>query len=378
MICNSVEIKNFRNSSEAKVEFSEEVNILLGTNAQGKTNLLEAVYLACTAKSFRATSDSQLIKFGCDNALVSVDFTDTRRQNATFRYQSGKRRQIEINKNKVTKLSDILGRFKCVLFCPEHLSLIKGAPSVRREFLDFAISQLRPMYAVSLQKYERILKERNSLLKNALEDRETYDKTIGFWNEQLAHEAAIISRMRESYLKQAEAFMSECFNEMSKRTGRQNEIPSLRYAGSSKQESYEDLGVTRDNYMRLLNERPEREIFAGTSLYGIHRDDVEICLGERSARDFASQGQQRSLALCLKLAEGEIVRKDCGEYPVFLLDDVLSELDEGRRTYLIDEIKNKQVIMTSCENNPELYKNANVIEVKDGTYKKINEKITES
>ena len=123
--------------------------------------------------------------------------------------------------------------------------------------------------------------------------------------------------------------------------------------------------------MRLLNERPEREIFAGTSLYGVHRDDIEICLGDKSARDFASQGQQRSLALCLKLAEGEIVKKDSGEYPVFLLDDVLSELDEGRRKYLIEEIKDKQVIMTSCEKNSELYKNAHVIEVKDGVYESL-------
>ncbi len=368
MICNRVEIRNFRNSEQAAVEFTDGVNVLLGSNAQGKTNLLEAVYLACTAKSFRATSDSQLVRFGADAAFVSVDFTDSRRQNISFNIQAGRRKQIEINKNKITKLQDVIGRFKCVLFCPEHLSLIKGAPSVRRDFLDFAISQLRPMYVVSLQKYEKILKERNTLLKNALDDRETYDKTIEFWNEQLCHEAAIISRMRESYIKQAEAFMVECFLEMSKRTGRENEIPTLKYKGSSPQESYEDLTVTRDNYMRLLHERPEREIFAGTSLYGIHRDDIEICLGDKSARDFASQGQQRSLALCLKLAEGEIVKKDSGEYPVFLLDDVLSELDEGRRKYLIDEIKGKQVIMTSCETETELYRTANVITVKDGVY----------
>ena len=368
MICNKVEIKNFRNSEFASVEFTDGVNVLLGSNAQGKTNLLEAVYLACSAKSFRATNESQLIRFGSMSASVSVDFTDTRRQNVSFTYTEGKRRQIEINKNKVTKLSDMLGRFKCVLFCPEHLSLIKGAPSVRRDFLDFAISQLRPMYAISLQKYEKILKERNTLLKNALDDRETYDKTIEFWNEQLVHEAAIISRMRESYIKQAEAYMVECFLEMSKRTGRENEIPRLVYKGSCLQESYEDMNLTRDNYMRLLHERPEREIYAGTSLYGVHRDDVEILLGEKSARDFASQGQQRSLALCLKLAEGEIVKKDSGEYPVFLLDDVLSELDEGRRKYLIDEIKDKQVIMTACEGGDELYENAHVITVKDGVY----------
>ena len=174
MICNRVEIKNFRNSEHAIVEFTDGVNVLLGSNAQGKTNLLEAVYLACSSKSFRAANESQLIRFGSESAFVSVDFTDTRRQNVTFRYQAGKRRQIELNKNKITKLSDMVGRFKCVLFCPEHLSLIKGAPSVRRDFLDFAISQLRPMYVISLQKYEKILKERKVILKNALDDRETY------------------------------------------------------------------------------------------------------------------------------------------------------------------------------------------------------------
>lgn len=369
MICNKVTVTNFRNAAEGSVEFCEGVNILLGNNAQGKTNLLEAVWLAASARSFRATREEQLIKFGEDFAVLSVDFTDARRQNITMKYQRGRRHSYEINRNKVTRLSDMVGRFRCVLFCPEHLTLIKGAPAIRRDFLDAAISQLRPMYVVALDKYEKILKQRNNLLKTALDNRAVYDATIGDWNEQLAHEAAILSKFRQSYVAQLEYNIKQSFAEMSRCTGRENEIPTLRYVGSAGLDSYDDMNATKEVYLRLLRQNAEREIFAGTTLYGAHKDDFEIELGGTSARVFASQGQQRSLALALKLAEGEIIKKECGEYPVFLLDDVLSELDAARRAYLISEIKNKQVIMTTCELDPTLYPTAKIIEVENGGYR---------
>ena len=369
MICNKVTVTNFRNAAEGSVEFCEGVNILLGNNAQGKTNLLEAVWLAASARSFRATREEQLIKFGEDFAVLSVDFTDARRQNITMKYQRGRRHSYEINRNKVTRLSDLVGRFRCVLFCPEHLTLIKGAPAIRRDFLDAAISQLRPMYVVALDKYEKILKQRNNLLKTALDNRAVYDATIGDWNEQLAHEAAILSKFRQSYVAQLEYNIKQSFAEMSRCTGRENEIPTLRYVGSAGLDSYDDMNATKEVYLRLLRQNAEREIFAGTTLYGAHKDDFEIELGGTSARVFASQGQQRSLALALKLAEGEIIKKECGEYPVFLLDDVLSELDAARRAYLISEIKNKQVIMTTCELDPTLYPTAKIIEVENGGYR---------
>ena len=368
MLCNHIEIENFRNIEKAAVDFSDGVNVLLGDNAQGKTNLLEAIYIASVGKSFRATREAELLRFGSDYAKLSMDFTDSRRQKIDIRIVAGRRKQIEINQNKVVKLSDMVGRFRCVLFCPEHLSLIKGAPAERRDFMDEAISQLRPMYTLALGKYEKILKQRNTLLKNAMEDRATFDSTIGYWSEALAHEAAIISRFRESYAAQMQSFMQECFREMSEKTGKCDEVPTLVYKGSSEQESYEDLGVTKERYMSLLSSNIEREIYAGTTLYGVHKDDLDICLGGKSARLYASQGQQRSLALALKLAEGEISRKETGEYPVFLLDDVLSELDFKRRSYLIEEIKDKQVIMTTCEIRDEVYEGANIITVKDGVF----------
>ena len=371
MICNKITVANFRNAAEATVEFCEGVNILLGNNAQGKTNLLEAVWLASSARSFRATREEQLIRFGEDYASISVDFTAERRQNITMKYQRGRRHSYEINKNKVTRLADFVGRFRCVLFCPEHLTLVKGAPAVRREFMDAAISQLRPMYVVALEKYEKILKQRNNLLKAALDNRAVYDATIEGWNEQLAHEAAILAKFRQSYVAQMENCMKQSFSEMSRCTGRENEIPTLRYVGSAGLDSYEDLALTKATYLELLRRNAEREIFAGTTLFGAHKDDFEIELGGMSARVYASQGQQRSLALAMKLAEGEIIKKECGEYPVFLLDDVLSELDATRRSYLIEEIKNKQVIMTTCELDPTLYPTARIIEVADGAYREM-------
>ena len=368
MICNKIKVINFRNAAEGSVEFCEGVNILYGNNAQGKTNLLEAIWLASSARSFRATREEQLIRFGEDFATLFLDFTAERRQNITMKYQRGRRHSYEINKNKVTRLSDFVGRFRCVLFCPEHLTLIKGAPAVRRDFMDAAISQLRPMYVVALDKYEKILKQRNNLIKSAQEDRSTYLATIDQWNEQLAHEAAILAKFRQSYVSQLEYYIRQSFVEMSKRTGRENEIPTLQYVGSAGLDSYEDMNATKQVYMELLRKNAEREIFAGTTLYGAHKDDFEIELGGNSARVYASQGQQRSLALAMKLAEGEIIKKECGEYPVFLLDDVLSELDPARRSYLIEEIKNRQVIMTTCELDPALYPTARMIEVRDGAY----------
>ena len=368
MICNGITVENFRNAT-GSVSFCEGVNILLGNNAQGKTNLLEAVWLASSARSFRATREEQLIRFGADFASISLDFTDSRRQNITMKYLRGRRHAYEINKNKVTKLSDFVGRFRCVLFCPEHLSIIKGAPAIRRDFMDAAISQLRPMYVIALDKYEKILKQRNNLLKTAAEDRLTYEATIDHWNEQLAHEGAILSRFRASYVAQLDQFVKESFAEMSRVTGRTGEVPEIRYVGSAGLDDYDDLNKTKETYLKLLRVYAEREIFAGTSLVGAHKDDFEIDLGGNSVRVYASQGQQRSLALAIKLAEGEMIKKECGEYPVFLLDDVLSELDNARRAYLIEEIKDKQVIMTTCEIDPTLYPHAKIITVENGAYR---------
>ncbi len=368
MYCKKIEIKNFRNITSAEVEFSDGVNILVGENAQGKTNLLEAVFYTSVCRSFRTASSAQMIRFGCDLADISLDYRDAKRQqNIHVRVFCDKQRLVEKNGVKVDRLSEIMGSFRAVLFCPEHLSLIKDGPSERRAFLDMAISRMYPMYIHSLQKYNQALKQRNALLKNASFDRFTFDETIELWSRQLAHESAIISDMRLAFIKRAEIYVNKFFSEM---TG-ENEIPKMIYHGSSSQpeEEYSDREKTEERYMSLLMSSHDREICAGATLWGIHKDDIDIALNGKSARIYASQGQQRSLALSLKLAEGEICREEYGDYPVFLFDDVLSELDGARRDYLINRMKDKQVIITTCE--PDIIKsaeNARMINVASGVY----------
>ena len=365
MECKRIKITDFRNIERAEIEFDPGVNILCGENAQGKTNLLEAIAFASLGKSFRTSRDEEMLKFGAEFSEVSLDFCDSvREQNITLRLMAGKRKHIEHNKIKVGRVSDIVGVFRTVLFCPEHLSLIKEGPAERRNYLDIAISQLYPVYLKSLQRYNQILKQRNQLIRAAEDDRRTFDATVELWSTQLAHEAAVIARYRYRYLMRAREGIKACFYEMMG----ERETPDAIYIGSSKQspEEYENLERTEAVYTELLMSHHDREIGAGSTLWGIHKDDVEILLNDKPARQFASQGQQRSLALAMKLAEGEVCASVCGEKPVFLLEDVFSELDPSRRAYLSGKMKDRQVIITTCE--PAGIAGGKIVNVKDGTF----------
>lgn len=369
MICKRIRLENFRNVSCADIEFSDGVNILLGDNAQGKTNLLEAIYMTSLGKSFRAQSDSDVIKFSCEYAKVYNIYSDSMRDMEIQMTLFSKKKQklITQNKVKIGRISEMVGAFKVVLFCPEHLNIIKEGPGMRRNYLDVAISQIKPLYIKLLQRYNSVLKERNTLIKNAYDARDEFTKTIDLWSEQLSEIGASITVYRAEYIKEALPHIMNCFSEMTN----EKEIPSLEYVSTSGLSSDDlfDKGKVKEAYMELYSTRHEREIGAGATLWGIHKDDIEIKLNEKSARFYCSQGQQRSLSLSMKLAEGEINKKyNGGDYPVFLLDDVFSELDSSRRAYLVNNIKGKQVIMTSCE--PYIMENANIIRVKNGEYTK--------
>ena len=365
MQCNAVTLYNFRNIEKATVQFTPGVNVLHGENAQGKTNLLEAVYFAAIGKSFRSLHAKEAIMFGREAAAISLDFEGAGRvQNITMNLYQGKNRTVEKNHVRISRMSELVGAFRAVLFCPEQLSLIKGGPSERRQFLDIAISTREPVYLGALQRYGQLLKQRNALIREAEKDRSVFDATVELWSAQLAREGAYIARSRARYVKAARPHVSECFAEM---TG-EREVPELCYLGCRRDEQpdYEDIEKTERMLFDRLMQNHEREIAAGATLYGVHKDDLDVMLNGRESRSFASQGQQRSLALALKLAEGELCREDCGEYPVFLLDDVLSELDGARRRYLLDKIEGKQVIMTTCEHLD--YTAANIIRVENGRF----------
>ena len=372
MLCKKVELCNFRNAENEVVEFDHGINVLHGENAQGKTNLLEAIYYVSLGKSFRTTHDTEIIRFGEEYASVSLDYESAgREQNITMRMSNNARQRKNVTHNgvKITKLSELVGSFRAVLFSPDHLQMIKDGPSLRRNYLDVAISQIKPMYLHSLQKYNKILLNRNKLLKNAEEDRATFDATIDFWSAQLAHEAAIIAKARAEYVALSGEIIADFYKRMCA-SGEIDETPEFIYGGSAKQdvELYFDVETTEKNFLRLLNDFHEREISAGATLYGIHKDDIIINLNGKNTRLYSSQGQQRSLALAMKLAEGEICKMDCGEYPVFLFDDVFSELDSGRRKNLLREITDRQVIITSCESDMDLAVPYRRIEVIKGKY----------
>jgi DNA replication and repair protein RecF len=348
--CKKVSLTNFRNISECSLEFCDGINILAGENAQGKTNLLEAIFYASVGRSFRASSSNEMISFGKKTATVSIDYQSDKKEradNITVQLFSDKKKTVEKNHLRVERLSDIVGSFRSVLFCPEHLSLIKDGPLERRTYLDIAISRINPKYIRSLQRYSYFLKQRNALIKSAVANREVFDATVDLWSEQLAAEASEISFYRVEFLKRVSKIVSTCFEDM---TGKKESVEII-YRGSASldAEDYLDRDTVKQKYISLLASAHDREIFVGSTLWGIHKDDIEIKINGKNARSFASQGQQRSLALALKLAEGEICKEEFGDYPVFLFDDVLSELDDTRRDYMIRFAKGKQVIITTCE-----------------------------
>lgn len=348
MYCKRISVESFRNIEACEVEFSPGVNILYGDNAQGKTNLIEAIFYASVCRSFRASGVSEMIRFGQKKAVISIDYRDASRDNNIKIQLLGDNKKIaEKNHLRAERMSDIIGSFRAVLFCPEHLSLIKDGPSERRGYLDIAISRISQKYIRSLQRYSYFLKQRNSLIKGAYKDRSAFDATVDLWSEKLAEEAAYISKERYKFICRIAPYVSEALGKM---TGKK-ENTELIYRGSAglEGEQYLDTSITKERYISLFSSSHDREIGAGATLWGIHKDDIEIKLNGKNARIFASQGQQRSLALALKLAEGEICREEFGDYPLFLFDDVFSELDETRRDSLLLFGTDKQVIISTCE-----------------------------
>lgn len=368
MIVERVAYRNFRNISEAELDLSPGVNVFLGNNAQGKTNALEGMYLMATGKSFRTPRERELVRFGQPFFEVELLMKDERREQSLFfkaySAELGKRRECKKNGVSVGRLGELLGSFRAVLFCPEHLSVVKDGPSERRSFLDIALCQLRPMYLAALSRHNKILTQRNALLKQ-LSEGMGERQLLEVYSEQLAREAAFIYASRRDYIARLELYVKSFFAEL---CGMNElcELPELKYKNSLKTSDFNETEAF-EGYRRALSANVGREIAAGASLYGSHKDDIEIYLDGREARLYASQGQQRSISLAMKLGEGEISREYSGEYPVFLFDDVLSELDPGRQEFLLSRLGKRQVIMTACT-PPPFIGEAKFIRVEGGEY----------
>ncbi|MBQ7171969.1 MAG: DNA replication/repair protein RecF [Clostridia bacterium] len=349
MFVRKVTLKNYRNIKEAEVSFSPGVNLILGNNAQGKTNLVEAIYLFARGRSFRSTPDKDLCRTGETFFSVKNEYTDRDREQELFIEYSEKKMKRFVNGVKIERNIEMLSRFRAVLFCPDHLEIVKGAPAERREFLNIAISQLSRDYIYLLGNYGIALDHRNAVLKGLAvpgmtgAEKNRRAEILSVWDRQLAGYAAKIAAMRALYVKRISPFAEFAMSEMS--GGKE----TLRITYDCDIEEPEDTKEGEKRYEALFAGSRERDILAGTTQHGVHRDDLVFRLNGDFLRLTGSQGQQRTAVLSLKLAEGELSRETTGEYPVFLLDDVFSELDAGRRDYLRRRSEGKQFLITSCE-----------------------------
>lgn len=334
---------NFKNAQEETLTFSDGVNIIYGENASGKTNLLEAIFYFAAGKSFRGSKDKDLLLFGEEKAKAELMFENRAgRQRMGLTLGKGEKRALSVGGVRVQKLSEYLGLFRAVIFTPDHLHLVKGDKEFRRRFLDLAICQSFPRYASSLAEYGRLLAQKNALLKMENPDRALCE----VYHERMASLAATITVNRAKYLENlqeaAKAFQSDM-------SGGKEEL-TLKYQSQALRVGAEcKADAIRDAYLALYAEKLDSEIKKGFPTVGPQRDDFAICINGLNAKSFGSQGQQRSAVLALKLAEGELSMRLTGEYPVFLLDDILSELDAGRRAYILSKIGGKQVVLTGCE-----------------------------
>lgn len=339
MYIKKLTLHGFRNYDSAQLEFSPLTNVIYGNNAQGKTNILEAVYLFAQGRSHRAKTDKELIKFGEKFARLTVEFEDSNRSyTAQMQIQQNGRKSVSVNHVHILKLSKLMNYLNVVMFSPEDLGLVKGSPNVRRRFADSSISQLYPSYMASLMEYNKALMQKNSLLKILKSQGRKSDPTLSVWNQQLADSSEKIMRARMDFSDRINSASQIIQSEISSEKLCIKYVPSIRANSFDKEEIY--------NY---LQERERREIEAASALYGIQRDDFEIFINDREAKLYGSQGQQRTAALSMKIAQSEYIKDIKGEYPVLLLDDIMSELDINRRMYLSERIKDKQVLITSTD-----------------------------
>ena len=362
-----IRLRFFRNYSEASLDFDSDIHVISGKNAQGKTNLLEAIYLLTGGKSFRTRYDREMIGFHSDFAEISAEiFSGNRNQNVEILLRRGLPKQIRRNKVKINA-SELEGTLTAVLFSPDDLNLIREGAAARRRLMDMAISQLRPGYAKLLAEYRRLYESKTRLLRD-YRDNPAMLETLDVYSDAMARTGAKLIRYRASFalrLAEAAAPIHLAFS------GAAEERLNLRYATvstvkdptASEKQIYEQI-------MEHQQDHRQAELAAGSCLTGVHKDDLEIEINGLPARAYASQGQARTAALSVKLAEREIFLRETGEYPLLLLDDVLSELDSGRQEFVLNRIGSGQTLITCCEDEQIVNRTGGrVIFIENGTIK---------
>lgn len=355
MRVNVIRLSDYRNLDEISLKPAPELTVLVGQNGQGKTNILESIWMLTGGKSFRGSKDGELVKRGRNFAFIESEVTADERDQ-TIRIAIGgdesykRGRYVRLNGVERGRASSIAGTFTAVVFDPNHLALVKGSPEGRRKFLDAALCQLYPGYLTTLRRCLRVTTQKNALLKK-------YDSIpdagniLEAYNEELARCGTEITRRRMEYLEAIAPLAKQNYDDIS----HNSEIMRVEYRPSFE-----------GDLLRRLNENRAREIAAGFCIVGPHREDFDVFINGQAAKNFGSQGQQRSAVLSLKLAEAARAAQITGEHPVMLLDDVLSELDDSRQSYLLTRMEGKQTFVTSCDSAAFARTNGKIIEVKAG------------
>ncbi len=356
MIVKSLSLGDYRNIEKLNIEFSPGVNILYGSNAQGKTNILEAMYMCATGRSMRTHIPKEVISFGKDSAHIQmIADKGVFKDKINIHIKKNNKKGIAINNIAVKNINELFGTVNIILFSPEDLMLVKEGPSLRRRYMDMELCQLSRIYADDLSRYYKLLRERNTLLKEEKCD----NMALDIYDSQLVEYGIKIMKERNRFINET-ALKAEIIH---------SDITS----GKEELEIIYIPDVSEKDYARKMREYREKDIYYKSTSVGIHKDDILFNINGVNARDYGSQGQHRTICLSLKLAEVENVKEKTGYSPVLLLDDVLSELDRKRQLYIINSIKNIQTVITSTGIDDILQsinENASIFYVKDGVIEK--------
>ncbi len=326
-----IQLKHFRNYSNLEISLGKGINIFYGNNAQGKTNILEAIFLCSIGRSFRTNKEKELIQFGEDLATVQLDFAKKDRE-GSVKYTINPKKSITVNGVKIKRLSELLGNINTVIFTPDDINILKNGPAARRKFLDIYISQLRPNYLYTLNLYGKTLEQRNNYLRLP----EKKEEMLEIWDEKLAEYAEIIFHYRQEYIQKIKEKIQKIHQNI---TEGKEEI-NLFYRSDFE---------NKEQFQKILKNHRKIDFMKGYTSKGIHHDDFEVFLNDKMVNVYGSQGQHRTAMLSLKMAELEVIEEEIGEAPILLLDDFMSELDQTRRKNFLQYIQNAQVIITGTE-----------------------------
>ena len=352
MLITSLKLQNFRNYDELKINFNKDINVIYGDNAQGKTNILEAIFLTSIGKSFRTNKDKELIKMGKEFSRVEVEFSKSDRS-GSIKIDLSENKNVFVNGVKIKKLSELLGNMNVVIFTPDDINILKDGPAKRRRFLDIFISQLRPNYVYCLNMYLKALEQRNNYLKQIKFENKS-EEFLEIWDEKIVEYAEKVFNYRQEFIKK----ISDKIKIVHSNITENNEDINIKYISDFE---------GKENFLKKLKNNRKLDISKGYTSSGIHRDDFNIFINNNLINIYGSQGQHRTAILSLKMSELKVIYDEIGENPILLLDDFMSELDEKRRTNFLNNIKDTQVLVT-CTEKIKLEKiNFNVYNVKNGT-----------